>query len=101
MEQNEIILQVCAEGGGVTLYGVRTKEGWLFSRDVIGQYLVLLDEPSIQHTSVTVSSWSDALNLFCKKTTGADGLLQYPFDKASCENARTLGATLQAKLRQN
>ena len=44
----EVIVDVSAEGGGVTLYGVRTKNGWLFSRGVIDQTLLLLGEAEIR-----------------------------------------------------
>ena len=30
----EVILQLGAEGGSVTLYGMETERGWLFYRDV-------------------------------------------------------------------
>ena len=54
MGQSEVIVEVGAEGGSVTLYGLRTKQGWLFSRKVIDQSLMLLDEPQIQHDSSCV-----------------------------------------------
>lgn len=63
MTTNEVILQVGAEGGSVTLYGVRTGKGWLFSRELIDQTALLLDEPEIQHTSQFVDSWDAALGL--------------------------------------
>lgn len=47
MEPCEVILQVGAEGGDVTLYGMLTKNGWLFSRQVIDQTPELLNEPWI------------------------------------------------------
>ncbi len=63
MEQNEVILQVGAEGGHLTLYGIRTTYGWLFSRQVIDQTPDLFNEPWIQHNSEIVNLWSDALKL--------------------------------------
>lgn len=71
MEQCEVILHVEAEGGGVTLYGMLTKNGWLFSRQVIDQTPELFNEPWILDRSKTVNSWSDALIL----------LNQYPWHK--------------------
>ena len=66
MATNEIILHVAAEGGGITLYGLRNGMGWLFSREVIDQTPELLDEPWIQHESEVVSTWQDALELLDK-----------------------------------
>lgn len=63
MNPAEVILEIGAEGGSLTLYGVRTPSGWLFSRDVIDQTLQMLDEESIEHSSETVDSWSAALEL--------------------------------------
>jgi hypothetical protein len=64
MNQSEIIVKVGAEGGNLTLYGVRTGKGWIFSRNVIDQSLLLLTEgPEIRHTSETVDSWPEALKL--------------------------------------
>jgi len=63
MTANEVILEVGAEGGSVTLYGVRTENGRLFSRELIDQTALLLDEPEIQHTSQLVDSWDAALGL--------------------------------------
>jgi hypothetical protein len=59
----EIIVSVAAEGGGVTLYGMRTSKGWLFSRQVRDQTPELLDEPWIEHSSDVVDSWPAALEL--------------------------------------
>ena len=66
MNQSEIIVKVGAEGGDLTLYGVRTEKGWIFSRDVIDQSLLLLGEPEIRHSSATVDSWEEALKLLDK-----------------------------------
>lgn len=63
MKQNEVILEVAGEGGGLTIYGIRQDSGWLFSRQVIDQTAILLDEPEIRHESVTVTTWPDALAL--------------------------------------
>ena len=68
MEQNEVIVEVGAEGGSLTLFGVRTKQGWLFSRNVIDQSLMLLDdeEAEIRHDSESVDSFTAALGLLDK-----------------------------------
>jgi hypothetical protein len=72
MEKSEIIVKVGAEGGDITIYGIRTKQGWLFSREVIDQSLMLLDEgATIQHKSEVANSWPGALEL----------LDQYPWHK--------------------
>lgn len=59
----EVILSVAAEGGGITLYGVRAARGWAFERRVSDQTPTLLDEPTIQHDSGIVHSWDAALEL--------------------------------------
>ncbi len=63
MEKSEVILKACAAGGSVTLYGVRTNHGWLFSRQVIDQTPELIDEPWVQHKSEVVDTWQAALEL--------------------------------------
>lgn len=73
MEQNEIIFKVGAAGGSVSLYGVRTNHGWLFSRQAIDQTPELIDEPCIHHKSGVVDSWPAALELMDK----------YPWHKLS------------------
>ena len=61
----EIILQVGAEGGSLTLYGSRTASGWQFSLSVNDSSPLLLDEgdAAIQHTSSSVTTWADAIAL--------------------------------------
>lgn len=59
----EVILKVGAEGGSITLYGVRTESGWRFKRDVIDQTPCVLDEAGIRHDSQFTSSWAEALSL--------------------------------------
>lgn len=51
MSMQEIILQVGAEGGDLTLYGSRTASGWLFTLSVYDCTPLLLDEgePAIKH----------------------------------------------------
>ena len=65
MEKNEVIVRVRGEGGDLTLFGVRTKQGWLFSRTLIDQCLMLLDdeEAQIRHNSESVDSFTAALEM--------------------------------------
>ena len=60
MNPCETILEVGGEGGSITLYGVRTANGWLFSREVIDQSPELINEAAIQHRSEIVDSWPAA-----------------------------------------
>ena len=66
MNASETILEVGGEGGSITLYGIRTETGWLFSREVIDQSPELIDEAAIQHESKTVTSWPAALELMSR-----------------------------------
>lgn len=66
MKNNEVIIKVGAAGGSLTLYGLRSNEGWQFSRSLIDQSLVLMDGPEIRHASNTVNTWLDALKLLDK-----------------------------------
>jgi hypothetical protein len=66
MGKNEIIVRVGAEGGDVTLYGVRDGRRWLFSREVIDQTPLMIDESAIEHSSETVTTWRRALKLLDK-----------------------------------
>ncbi len=63
MSKREIILLVGAEGGGITLYAARTKDGWRFQRNVVDQTPWMLDEEVIRHDSQFTSSWEEALAL--------------------------------------
>lgn len=63
MSEREIILQVGAEGGSVTLYGVRTENGWRFLCNVVDQTPRMLDEEEIRRDSQFTSSWDQALAL--------------------------------------
>lgn len=63
MNECETILEMGGEGGSITLYGIRTDAGWLFSREVIDQTPELIDEDAIEHRSEVVNSWPAALNL--------------------------------------
>ncbi len=59
----EIILQVGAEGGDLSLYGRRTPSGWEFMREVVDQTAAMLGEQTIQHQSETVTTIDEALHL--------------------------------------
>jgi hypothetical protein len=64
MNESEVIIEVGAEGGSVTLYGIRTDRGWLFSREVIDSGYVFIDEgPTVQHKTAVVDTWEAALAL--------------------------------------
>lgn len=63
MNVNEVILHLAAEGGGLTLYGHRTANGWMYSRHVLDWTPELLDESFIEHTSEVARSWQEALEL--------------------------------------
>jgi hypothetical protein len=51
MSASEVILEVGAEGGAITLYGVRDPDGWRYSTSVLDQAPALLpgefDKPGI------------------------------------------------------
>jgi hypothetical protein len=64
MNESEVIIEVGAEGGSITLYGIRTDRGWLFSREVIDSGYVFIDEgPTVQHKTAVVDTWEAALAL--------------------------------------
>jgi hypothetical protein len=63
MNKSEVIVKIGAEGGSITLHGIRTKRCWVFSREVIDQTPELIDEEWIQHNSTVVDNWEAALNL--------------------------------------
>jgi hypothetical protein len=63
MNKSEVILELGAEGGSITLYGIQTEGGWIFSRNVIDWTPELIDEERIQHKSPVVNSWEAALAL--------------------------------------
>ncbi len=67
MPKSEIIVRVGGEGGDLTLYGARTEDGWLFSREVVDQAPVFLNEgDEIRHSSTQTTTWSGALALLNK-----------------------------------
>ena len=62
----EEILTVGCEGGSLTLFGIRTPEGWRFSRNVNDQSAMFLDDPDlhcVNHDSEFVNSWTDGLKM--------------------------------------
>lgn len=63
MSKSEVILSIGAEGGDMTLYGVRTGETWLFRRKVVDQTLLLMDEPGFEDTTEAVGSLEEGLAL--------------------------------------
>jgi hypothetical protein len=63
VSEQEVILRVGAEGGDITLHGVRTENGWRFQRKVVDQTACMLDEEEIRHDSLFTSSWDEALAL--------------------------------------
>lgn len=61
--QWETVVQVLSEGGSIELFGRRTSQGWLFSREVIDQTPLLIDEAEIRHSSNVVDSLEKGLAL--------------------------------------
>jgi hypothetical protein len=60
---SEVIVEVGGEGGSVTLYGMRTNEGWIFSSKSIDHSAAFLGESWEGRKSQTVALWSEALEL--------------------------------------
>ena len=58
----EVILQVVAEGGSYTLYGVRTRTGWKYDINVVDQTPVFMDEQEILRTKAHGGSVDAALS---------------------------------------
>ncbi len=63
MSESEVIIELGAEGGSITLFGVRSPRGWLYSRSVDDWTSELIDEERIEHDSNVVDSWESALGL--------------------------------------
>lgn len=61
MKDCGIILKVGAEGGSLTIYGLRTKDGGLFSEEVIDQTPGFIDEPLTQPLSESLQEWDPVL----------------------------------------
>src|SRR5450631_2586540 len=62
----ELIVEVGAEGGGITLYGKRVDGAWSFAREIVDQTPHLLDEAEILGSSNVVTGWVEALALLDK-----------------------------------
>lgn len=63
MSGSLVIIKVLAEGGSIKLFGLKTKNGWQYSRNVIDQTPELIDDRAIQHGSPIVKTWPEALEL--------------------------------------
>lgn len=63
MSDREAIVQVGAEGGSITLYGMRSPTGWRYQRNVVDQTLAMLDEEEIRYDSPFCSAWDEAVAL--------------------------------------
>ena len=61
--KSDIIIELGAEGGSLTLYGLRTERGWSFSLNTSDWTRELIDEEPIQKRSGVVDSWDAALGL--------------------------------------
>ena len=85
----EVIVEVGAEGGGITLYGKRVDGAWSFAREIIDQTPQLLDEAEIRGSSNVVTGWVEALALLDKYSWA--GL--YPISVHPEFAARVLAAT--------
>ena len=73
MPDKKVIVEIGADGGSITLFGVNSPRGWLYSRSVGDWTPELIDEERIQHDSNVVDSWEAALGL----------LDQYPWHRLS------------------
>src|SRR5262249_41906371 len=63
-KEGEVILKLGAEGGSLTLYGFRIKEGWSFTLGTYDCTPVLIDEgPPMHRKSGVVDRWDAALKL--------------------------------------
>lgn len=59
----QIIVAIGAEGGALTLLGHRRNACWVFRHAVVDQTPTLIDERAIRHSSETVATWPEALDL--------------------------------------
>lgn len=62
-ENSEVILEVGAEGGSITLYGLRKNNCWFFSLNALDQSSTYIDESTSEHNTEIVKSWHEALEL--------------------------------------
>lgn len=63
MEKNEVIIDVGSEGDELTLYGLRSPEGWVFSRHLITNSTECLGKATLERGRQVVNTWSAALKL--------------------------------------
>jgi hypothetical protein len=64
MEKPVVIVEVLAEGGSITLAGVRSGGEWRFTMEMNETVLLdLLDQPMVPSRPETARSWADALSL--------------------------------------
>jgi hypothetical protein len=59
----QVIIQIGAEGGDLTLYGRKAPTGWEFTREVVDQSAAMLDEAAIHHASKVATTFEEALCL--------------------------------------
>jgi hypothetical protein len=67
MAKSEIVVLTGVEGGGVTLYGERTDNGWRFRASYADQTPYMVDEPEIRREANWVDTWEEALTLLDKE----------------------------------
>ncbi len=67
--QGELILDLAAEGGGLSLLGIRVNTDWEFFFEIDDWTPTLLDEPEIHRQSSTVQGWPAALELLNDKAS--------------------------------
>jgi hypothetical protein len=64
MDEDEVVVEVGAEGGSILLIGTRRDRGWTFSRSVDESATYdLIGEKPVLHKSAEVDSWEAALRL--------------------------------------
>ncbi|HYU46197.1 MAG TPA: hypothetical protein VEK84_08480 [Terriglobales bacterium] len=66
MNKSEVILELGAEGGSLTLFGTRSEHSWVYRTYTIDQTPTLVDEQESRHWSDWVDSWEGALALLDK-----------------------------------
>lgn len=67
MKQSEIILELGAEGGSLTIYGTPSEHGWVFSQKMLDQFLEGQGgEEESEINSQTTTSFSQAIEFLSK-----------------------------------
>jgi len=67
-ENNErLVLIVGAEGGGITLRGRESADGWEFRIDYVDQTPLMVDEPEIRHATGWTRDWNEVLAYLDRK----------------------------------